>query len=108
MIETETVLLPHLIAEPFAYDVVPRDERWSESMETLIESLCARAEYLFIHNSNFRERVLSGGESARNYLSMFFKHWSQAWKVNPAQWERLPKNFTPCAAQQTARQESLF
>jgi hypothetical protein len=101
MIETETILLPHLLAEPFAREVAPKDANWQRCVDEVTDSLVARAEYLYIHNQSFRSAILKDDESAREYLRMFFNHWAQGWQKDRAHWDKLPKN-------QGADQPSLF
>ena len=80
-IETETELLPYVIAQVVIEEVMmPKYlskpfEEYQKAAKEKSYYLCNRAEQLFQSNKRFRAKVLAKGNKGRAYLYLFMYHW---------------------------------
>jgi hypothetical protein len=60
-----------------------------------IAQLACHAEVVFRHNPKFRARVCAGGNSGRDYLWSFMRHWlcGMLFEHDPSLRARLPKGY---------------
>ncbi len=103
-IETETVILPDVIAlgvweEAVAWLDEPLPRRW-------IRQLVARANTVYAHNERFRRRLRAEGDAGRDHLWMFMRHWLAAiiLRHRPGLHVRLPVGYNSGQALPDSRQ----
>lgn len=75
-IDWDTILIPRAVAEGVCEEVqvwvrtaLPRRWMWE---------LVGRANTVYAHNRQFRQRIRGPGEQGRDYLWMFMRHWLAA------------------------------
>ncbi len=92
-IETETPVLPHIIAtcvveEVSAWLREPLPAEWARE-------LSAKADTVYTHNARFRRRIKGDGDQGRDWLWAFSRHWLAALlhERRPDLHARLPHDY---------------
>jgi hypothetical protein len=84
-INTDTPLVPYIIAEKVLYEVIGADESkdtlTDEQVYSLVmqysPKLISKAERLYNSNEHFRSQINSHKNDCRATLEMFMEHWSK-------------------------------
>lgn len=90
-IDSDTILLPRIIAEGAAWDAFEKDkslkkatpEKLYNMQLQIVPILEQRANVLYQSNEEFRKKVNAKGEKGRDYLWALMEHWAKAWLNNP-------------------------
>ena len=92
-IELDTPLVPRAVAEAVCEEAgVWLDQplpRW------WVRELTAYANTVYAHNARFRRKVRGQGDSGRDYLWAFVRHWLTGllWEHRPQLHARLPADY---------------
>ena len=92
-LERDTLLVPEWVAE----NVVQEAERFlkADLPENFAERLAAKAHYLYPRHKHFHKGLNRPGNSGRETLVMFMRHWTAGWLKrarNPLH-KKLPHSF---------------
>jgi hypothetical protein len=112
-IESDTPIVPRAIAEAVWEEAcVWLDERLPRRW---LRQLIARANTVYARNPRFRRTLRAGGNSGRDWLWAFMRHWLGAliWRHRPELHGQLPQSFNaghslPPRPVRSARQSSAF
>lgn len=92
-IELDTPIVPRAVAECVCEEVgvwldQPLPRRW-------VRELTARANTIYAHNARFRRKTRGQGNSGRDYLWAFMRHWLAGlmWERRPQLHARLPADY---------------
>jgi hypothetical protein len=92
-IEQETVLVPRAVAEGVCEEVSvwlqqPLPRRW-------VRELVAHANTVYAHDARFRRKLSGKGDSGRDWLWTFMRHWLAALlkQRRPTQFQQLPASY---------------
>ena len=93
-IERDTPIVPGAVAqavwqEASAWLDVELPREW-------IRRLAVRADVIFFNNPRFRQKIRGQGDSGRDWLWMFVRHWLAAMirKRSPQLYARLPASYS--------------
>jgi len=93
-IESDTPIVPRAIMEAVCEEAgvwlgQPLPRRW-------IRELTARANAVYARNPRFRRKVRASGDSGRDYLWAFTRHWLAGllWERRPQSHTRLPNSYS--------------
>src|SRR6266567_4168166 len=93
-IESDTPIVPRAIMEAVCEEAgiwlgQPLPRRW-------IRELAARANAVYAHNPRFRRKVRARGNSGRDYLWAFTRHWLSGlmWERRPQLHARMPNSYS--------------
>ena len=93
-IERDTPIIPAAVAaavweEACAWLDVELPREW-------IRRLAVRADVIYHHNPRFRRKIRSQGNTGRDWLWMFARHWLAAMirRRNPQLYARLPASYS--------------
>ena len=112
-IESDTPIVPRAIAEAVWEEAgVWLDERLPRRW---LRQLVARANTVYARNPRFRRTICAGGDSGRDWLWAFTRHWLGAliWRHRPELHARLPQSFNaghslPPKPVRSTRQDGAF
>src|SRR5947209_13092060 len=92
-IELDTPTAPRAVAEAVCEEAgvwvgEPLPRRW-------VRELMAQANTVYSHNPRFRRKVRGQGNSGRDYLWAFVRHWLAGllWERRPRLYARLPAGY---------------
>ena len=92
-IESDTPIVPRAVMEMVCEEAglwlgQPLPRRW-------IRELTARANTIYAHNPRFRRKICGQGNSGRDYLWTFARHWLSGliFEHRPHAYPRLPASF---------------
>jgi hypothetical protein len=92
-LERDTLLMPDAIAE----SVVQEAERFlkADLPANFAERLAAKAHHLYPRHRHFKKMLNRPGNSGRNNLYMYLRHWTAAWlkRERYALYKKLPWSF---------------
>jgi len=92
-LERDTLLTPEWVAE----SVVQEAERFlkADLPEGFAERLAAKAQHLYPRHKHFRQMLNRPGNTGRNNLYMFMRHWTAGWlkRERSALYKKLPWSF---------------
>lgn len=92
-LERDTLLMPDAIAE----SVVQEAERFLQARlpEGFAERLAAKAHYLYPRHRHFKKILNRPGNTGRNNLYMFMRHWTAGWlkRERAALHKKLPWSY---------------
>ncbi|MGD0251541.1 MAG: hypothetical protein ABSC01_02460 [Verrucomicrobiota bacterium] len=93
-IERDTPIIPAVVAgavwrEASAWLDVELPREW-------IRRLAVRADVIYFHNPRFRRKIRGSGNTGRDWLWMFTRHWLAAMirKRSPQLYARLPASYS--------------
>lgn len=93
-IEEETVIIPQAVAESVCEEAQvwlrhPLPRRW-------VRELVAHANTVYSHNARFRQKIRAKGNTGRDWLWTFMRHWLAAilQQRRPQLFARLPAEFS--------------
>lgn len=94
-IEAGTLIIPHIVAEAVLVELINGIKKNIPDFQDKVTQLCARAEALYENNKHFRNKVRGRGNSGRDYLYKFMRHWLSAilQKTNPEIYAEIPESF---------------
>lgn len=83
-IHTDTPLVPYIIAERAAWNVIEKDSKYkelppckiAEMVSNIYPKLVNKAEHIYRVNSMFRKQLNDRRKDPRYVLEMFMEHWT--------------------------------
>jgi hypothetical protein len=92
-IESDTPIVPFIVAECVAYEAARLTK--TDSPLAFVQFLAERAESIYAANPQFRKLINARGDSGRDTLYMFMRHWISAElkRTKPREFSRLPESF---------------
>lgn len=92
----DTPLMPAVIADSVLTEVarcLPLDLH--DGGRAMADRLADRAERIYAANPDFRRKIKARGDSGRDHLYMFMRHWasSEIQKCCPRVFRQLPDSF---------------
>jgi hypothetical protein len=92
-IEMDTPILPQVLAQRIVEEAAAYVEM---SLDQYVALLVEKANTLYTNNSRFRGNVRANGNSGRDYLAMFMRHWLAALirRDSPTLYQKLPSAFS--------------
>ena len=94
-IERDTPLLPHIIADSVIGELEKHLDQDLPERDSLERLLCIRAAGCYGANQHFRRLVRGAGNSGRDYLYCFMRHWLSGLLLEQGSgWrQRIPESF---------------
>lgn len=74
-IEQDTPILPDVVARTIIEDVRNFTGRRFSREGMYLQALVERAAGLYLHSPSFRKKIRAAGNSGRDYLYAFMRHW---------------------------------
>lgn len=74
-IEKDTPILPDVVAKTIIEDVRHFTGRRFAREGMYLQALVERAAGLYLHSPSFRKKIRGAGNSGRDYLYTFMRHW---------------------------------
>jgi hypothetical protein len=93
-IEDDTPIMPWVVAQS-VIEEAQKETGASLNVRNLVRSLSTRAQTTYEHNEDFRKKVRGRGDSGRDTLYAFMRHWLAAYlkKEQPDVFRKLPGDW---------------